>query len=178
MAKRKKKEDNTLLLLILGAIVLLGILTLTKLFLFLLFVTLGTAVFLIYKKVKTLKIIKHSNIKEIDEMNGTQFENYLGVLFKSLGYKTKVTPASRDYGADLIIIKDNKKIIVQAKRYSNKVGINSVQQIVGAKNYYKADEVWVITNNYFTQPAINLAYANNVVLIDRSSLIQLSAQVN
>ncbi|NER44825.1 restriction endonuclease, partial [Bacillus megaterium NBRC 15308 = ATCC 14581] len=46
------------------------------------------------------------------------------------------------------------------------------------KNYYKADEVWVITNNYFTQPAINLAYANNVILIDRDSLIQLSAQVN
>ncbi|NER45101.1 restriction endonuclease [Bacillus megaterium NBRC 15308 = ATCC 14581] len=111
-------------------------------------------------------------------MNGIQFENYLGVLFKSLGYKAQVTRTSHDYGADLIIVKDNKKIVVQAKRYSKKVGISSVQQIVGAKNYYKADEVWVITNNYFTQPAINLAYANNVILIDRDSLIQLSAQVN
>ncbi|KMN89920.1 restriction endonuclease [Priestia aryabhattai] len=178
MAKHKKKEDNTLLLVALGVIILLGILTLPKIFLFLLLVAIGIAVFLFYKKVKELKIIKRSNIKEIDVMNGKQFENYLGVLFKSLGYKTKVTPTSRDYGADLIVIKDNKKVIVQAKRYSNKVGISSVQQIVGAKNYYKADEIWVITNNYFTQPAINLAYVNNVILIDRDRLIQLSAQAN
>ncbi|WP_454871025.1 restriction endonuclease [Priestia megaterium] len=178
MAKHKKKEDNTLLLVLLGVIILLGILTLSKLLLFLLLITIGIAFFLFYKKVKESKIIKRSNIKEIDVMNGIQFENYLGVLFKSLGYKAQVTRTSYDYGADLIIVKDNKKIVVQAKRYSKKVGISSVQQIVGAKNYYKADEVWVITNNYFTQPAINLAYANNVILIDRDSLIQLSAQVN
>lgn len=41
-------------------------------------------------------------------MNGTQFESYLEVLFKSLGYKTQVTRTSHDYGADLIIVKDNK----------------------------------------------------------------------
>ena len=178
MAKRKKKEDNTLLLVILGVITLLGILTLPKLFLFLLLVIAGVWGFLFLKKVQEFKIINCSNIKEIDVMNGTQFENYLAVLFKSMGYKTKITPTSRDYGADLIVMKDNRKIVIQAKRYSNKVGISSVQQIVGAKNYYKADEIWVITNNYFTQPAINLAYANNVILIDRDSLIQLSTQVN
>lgn len=49
----------------------------------------------------------HSNVKEIDVMNGTQFENYLDVLFKSMGYKTRITPTLHDYGDDLIIVKDN-----------------------------------------------------------------------
>lgn len=48
-------------------------------------------------------------------MNGIQVENYLGVLFKSLGYKTKIMPTSRDYGSDLIVIKDNKKPLYRLK---------------------------------------------------------------
>ncbi|MDM8151308.1 restriction endonuclease [Priestia megaterium] len=178
MAKRKKKENNTLGLLILGLIFLFGILSQPKIFLFLLLIAIGTIVFIVYRKIKRLKMIKRSNIKEIDVMNGAEFENYLDVLFKSIGYKTKVTPTSRDYGADLIITKNSIKIAVQAKRYSEKVGISAVQQVSGAKSYYHAQEAWVVTNNYFTEPAKKLAAANNVGLIDRDKLIQLSAQAN
>lgn len=123
-------------------------------------------------------MIRRSNIKEIDVMNGTEFENYLNVLFKSIGYKTEITPTSRDYGADLIITKNSIKVAVQAKRYGKRVGISAIQQVSGAKNYYHAQEAWVITNNYFTDPAKKLAAANNIVLIDRDKLIQLSAQTN
>lgn len=122
--------------------------------------------------------LRQSNIHRIDQMNGQQFEEYLSALYQSLGYHTEVTKGSGDFGADLVLKNNNEKIIVQAKRYKNKVGIRSVQEIVGAKRYYDAAHAWVVTNNYFTEPARKLAVANDVLLIDRDLLIKLSAQVN
>lgn len=64
--------------------------------------------------------------------------------------------------------KDNKKIVVQAKLYQDKVGIKAIQEVVSAKYYYGAGETWAITNNYFTNPAIKL----DVILIDREELVK------
>ncbi|MEF8680460.1 UNVERIFIED_CONTAM: restriction endonuclease [Bacillus cereus] len=122
--------------------------------------------------------LRQSSIDDIDQMNGLQFEKYLGSLYQSLGYNTEVTKGSGDFGADLILENNSEKIIIQAKRYSNKVSIQAVQEIVAAKGFYNAEHAWVVTNNYFTAPARKLADANNVLLIDRDLLIKLSAQVN
>ncbi|WP_228547442.1 restriction endonuclease [Filobacillus milosensis] len=56
-----------------------------------------------------------------------------------------------------MLTKETKKIIVQAKRYKSRVGIKAVQEAVSAIAYYKASEGWVVTNNEFTEAAINLA---------------------
>lgn len=122
--------------------------------------------------------LRQSSINEIDKMNGQQFEEYLSSLYQSLGYITEVTKGSGDFGADLILENNGEKIIVQAKRYKNKVSIQSVQEIAAAKGYYNANHAWVVTNSYFTAPARKLADANDVLLIDRDLLIKLSAQVN
>ncbi|WP_243763930.1 restriction endonuclease [Bacillus sp. XF8] len=129
-------------------------------------------------RIKREQEICQSNIDEIDCMEGKEFEQYLRVLFQSLDYHVEVTKESGDFGADLILTNNNNKIIVQAKRYKNNVGIQAVQEIVGAKGYYNADHAWVVTNSYFTAPARKLAAANEVLLIDRELLIKLSAQVN
>jgi len=50
-------------------------------------------------------------------------------LLKSQGYTVKVTRAAGDYGADLVMEKPGKKIVVQAKRHSKSVGIEAVQQV-------------------------------------------------
>nr|WP_242236412.1 restriction endonuclease [Bacillus cereus group sp. BfR-BA-01316] len=122
--------------------------------------------------------LRQSSINEIDKMDGRQFEEYLSSLYESLGYQTEVTKGSGDFGADLVLKNNNETIIVQAKRYSNKVSLQAVQEIVAAKGYYIANHAWVVTNNYFTEPARKLAAANDVLLIDRDLLIKLSAQVN
>ncbi|WP_426940681.1 restriction endonuclease (plasmid) [Bacillus mycoides] len=119
-----------------------------------------------------------SDINEIDRMDGHQFEAYLGALFERLGYQTEVTKASGDFGADLVLYAENRKIVVQAKRYINTVGVSSVQEVAGAKNYYNAHEAWVVTNSSFSKPAYQLAKANDVLLLDRMELIRLSAQAN
>lgn len=131
-------------------------------------------IFALWKREK----LKKSGIHEIDKMDGRQFEKYLEVLFKSLGYKTKLTRYVGDYGADLILEKDGKKIVVQAKRYSKDVGINAVQEIAAAMPHYKADEAWIVTNRDFTEAARNLAKSNGVKLINRTKLIDFILKMN
>lgn len=116
--------------------------------------------------------LRRSGILEVDEMTGEIFEEFLQSLLKNRGYKVSLTSTTGDYGADLILLTTNKKIAVQAKRYRDKVGIKAVQEIASAKSYYDADECWVITNNYFTEPAVKLAYSNDVILINREQLIE------
>lgn len=117
--------------------------------------------------------LSKSGILDIDKMSGTQFEEYLAVLFQGRGFKVKITKTSGDYGADLIIKKDSAITVVQAKRYSSKVGIKAVQEIQASMKYYKAEKSMVVTNNYFTGPAIKLAAANEVELINRDKLIDM-----
>ncbi|MEH6849414.1 restriction endonuclease [Bacillus pseudomycoides] len=57
-------------------------------------------------------------------------------------------------------------MIVQAKRYKKNVGISSVQEIVGAKEFYKAGETWGVTNSNFTAAAREWGIVSRVVLID------------
>ncbi|MEI2406215.1 restriction endonuclease [Niallia taxi] len=138
----------------------------------------GTGLLLVF----IVNLIRHYNLKksgilDVDKMKGSVFEDYLYTLLKSKGYSVQKTPVTGDYGADLVLHGNNKKIIVQAKRYKNKVGIKAVQEIAAAKSHYKADECWVITNNYYTKPAIGLAKSNNVDLVDRDKLIKWMIQM-
>lgn len=122
--------------------------------------------------------IKRSGIHDIDKMDGIQFEHYLKLLFSTQGYKVEVTRAAGDYGADLILRKDNKKIVVQAKRYAKNVGISAIQEVAASKAYYGADEAWVVTNSDFTEAARNLAESNGVILINRERLIEMILEIN
>lgn len=138
----------------------------------------SSVAFLIYRRFNYDNKIKSAKMTDIDKMSGVQFEYFLNLLFKQLGYKVQETKTVGDYGADLVITKDNKRTVVQAKRYNSRVGLKAVQEAVSAIAYYKAHEGWVITNNEFTQAAIDLAKANNIRLIERDELMQLILQMN
>lgn len=127
---------------------------------------------------KRRKLLITSGITQIDTFDGFQFEHYLVELFKKYNYKAVRTPDSGDYGADLILKKEKKKIVVQAKRYKNAVGIKAVQEVLGAKAYYKADEAWVVANSKYTKAAIKLAKESNVRLIARDELISMLIRLN
>jgi restriction system protein len=133
---------------------------------------------LIYQNKKRKQRLRESGIDEIDTMDGIQFEHYLKELFLSKGYTAEVTKASGDYGGDLLLSKDGNKVVVQAKRHSKDVGIKAVQEVIGAKAYYSADEAWVVSNSYFTKAAQELANKSMVTLIDRDQLIDLILVIN
>lgn len=118
------------------------------------------------------KRLLESGILEVDEMTGKEFERFLDVHFRKLGYSVSLTQDTQDYGADLILYKDGYKTVVQAKRSKNPVGIKAVQEVAGAVRHYKGNKARVITNNRFTENAYNLADSNEVELWDRKQLIE------
>lgn len=131
-------------------------------------ISLGLA-FYIYRKHK--RKLMESGIDLIDGMSGSVFEELLMEHFKKLGYKVNMTAKTADYGADLILEKADERIVVQAKRWKQNVGVSAIQQVVGAINHYQANRGMVISNSYFTPNAERLARSNHIELWDRNKLV-------
>jgi restriction system protein len=129
------------------------------------------AYFLIVYRKKHVQL-GNLGLKAIDVMSGQEFEKRLWVHFKDRGYEVKSTPLIGDWGADLILIKNGIRTVVQAKRYSKSVGLAAVQEAHTAKATYGCQKAMVITNASFTKGAKELARYNHVELWDREKLAQ------
>jgi len=116
------------------------------------------------------------NLHTIDQLTGYEFEGLLKKLFSKMGYDVEQTRLSGDQGADLIIVKFGERKVVQAKRAIGKVGNKAVQEIVAAISMYRSHRGMIVTNNYFTAAAVELANANGIELIDRDGLEELIDQ--
>lgn len=112
-------------------------------------------------------------LKQIDVFTGYEFESFLKNLFSKMGYQVEQTRLSGDQGADLVVVKFGEKTVIQAKHFGGKVGNKAVQEILAAMSLYQAHKGMVITNNYFTPAAVELANANNIELVDRDALEEL-----
>lgn len=126
-------------------------------------------VFLRYSKKQR---VLRSSLRKIDQMTGVEFEDYLMYQFRKKGYRVKTTPVSGDFGADLLIKKGRVECIVQAKRYSGSVGIQAIQEVLGAKEYYGIEQGMVITNSYFTKAAKELAEKCEIELWERKDITE------
>lgn len=118
-----------------------------------------------------LRRLSRSGIAKVDQMDGATFEVFLGTLFRRLGYRVELTKRHGDYGADLVASKDGRKVAVQAKRWSKRIGVKAVQEAVAARGYYRCDAALVVANREFTDQASKLARANDVELWDREVLV-------
>jgi restriction system protein len=122
-------------------------------------------------RIYQLRRLSRSGIAEVDQMDGTTFEHFLTTLFRRLGYGVEHTGRRGDYGADLVVTKDGRRIAVQAKRWSKAIGVKAVQEAVASKGMYKCSEALVVANRAFTRQARTLARANDVALWDRDALV-------
>lgn len=113
--------------------------------------------------------------RELDQLSGEEFEEYLAGLFREQGYATELTSATGDYGADLILTRGGQRIAVQAKRYRGSVGVQAVQEALSGQSYYRCNAAWVITTGTFTPNAMELAAKSGVKMIGRSELGHLMA---
>ncbi|WP_419872924.1 restriction endonuclease [Candidatus Pristimantibacillus sp. PTI5] len=120
--------------------------------------------------------LKAINISDIDKMeDGSEFEMYLYRLFLELGYQgVYKTVGARDFGADVIFTdREGIRTVVQAKRYTDSVGISAVQEVFSCMRYYKAKKAIVIASAKYTDPCETLAGINHVKLLDRDDLISI-----
>ena len=111
----------------------------------------------------------------IDKMSthGLDFEEFTVQLLSDNGFENvSKTQGSGDYGIDVLASKDGITYAIQCKCYSDKVGNKAVQEAFSGKSFYNCMVAAVLTNNYFTNAAIETAKANNVLLWDREKLIE------
>lgn len=117
------------------------------------------------------KFHRKYTLKQLDKMDGHQFEYACADILKANGYKhVKVTRGSGDFGVDIIAEKDKVRYAIQCKRYNHKLDNTPIQEVVGGLAYYQCDKGAVMTNQYFTEPAKQLAQVNDIELLDRDTL--------
>lgn len=116
---------------------------------------------------------KVTNLDDIDNFSGYEFEKFLKQLYEKMGFNVINTPLSGDQGADLIIERFGQRSAVQAKCYNDKVSNKAVQEVVASIAHYQADSGIVVTNNEFTNSAIELANTNDIKLVNRAKLEKL-----
>lgn len=99
-------------------------------------------------------------------------------LLERDGWKVELTPKSGDYGADLVIRRQGVKVVVQAKRWKKPVGVKAVQEALAARDIYRADEAWVVTNSTYSRAACRQAEASRIVLRDGDWLAHKIGELN
>jgi HJR/Mrr/RecB family endonuclease len=111
-------------------------------------------------------------------MTPTEFEQLCVRALLNLGYdQVKRTGGSGDLAAD-IVGKDpqGRSVIVQCKRYApgSAIGSPVVQTFIGMKVvHHKADRGIIMTTAEFSKPAIELAKAHDIVLIDGDDIVKI-----
>ena len=114
---------------------------------------------------------KNCAVKDLDEIEGHDFEYYCADLLKKRGFvEVVVTKGSGDYGVDVLAEKDGVTYGIQCKAYATPVGVKAVQEAYAGKEYYDRMVGAVLTNQYFTKPAVEAAKKLKILLWDRGYL--------
>lgn len=114
---------------------------------------------------------KRYRTKSLDEMEGHDFEYYCAQLLRQNGFlEVEVTKGSGDYGIDILAEKDGITYAIQCKCYSAPVGVKAVQEAHAGRDYYDRMVGAVLTNQYFTAPAVEAAKKLKILLWDRGYL--------
>ncbi len=113
----------------------------------------------------------------VDEMEGHDFEYYCADLLKERGFlEVEVTKGSGDYGVDILAEKDGVTYAIQCKCYSAPVGVAAVQEAYAGRDYYDRMVGAVLTNQYFTAPAVEAAKKLKILLWDRGYMEELMGE--
>ena len=122
---------------------------------------------------------ERSKVLEIDKMGGHEFEHFCAGLLRKNGFTdVQVTQASGDFGIDILAQKDGVSYGIQCKCYSDAVGNHAVQEALSGAQYYHRMVAVVMTNNYFTQAAIETAQRTNVLLWNRDKVLEMASSGN
>ena len=108
---------------------------------------------------------------ELDLMEGHDFEYFCAELLRRRGFQeVEVTKGSGDYGIDILAEKEGVTYAIQCKCYAAPVGVKAVQEAYAGRDYYDRMVGAVLTNQYFTTPAVEAARKLKILLWDRGYL--------
>ena len=109
--------------------------------------------------------------EHFDTLEGHEFEYYCADLLRKKGFiEVEVTKGSGDYGADILAEKDGVTYAIQCKCYTAPIGVKAIQEAYAGRDYYDRMVGAVLTNQYFTTPAVEAAKKLKILLWDRGYL--------
>jgi len=114
-------------------------------------------------------------------MDWLDFENLIREIFEKEfsrnGGEVKITQASRDGGVDAIAFDPDPirggKIVIQAKRYTNPVGVSAVRDLFGTVHNEGATKGILVTTSDYGPDAYEFAKGKPLTLLSGSELLYL-----
>jgi restriction system protein len=110
-----------------------------------------------------------------------EFETLVANLFQQMGMESKLTRSSRDGGVDVVGFDQRPvlggKVVIQAKRYSNTVGVSAVRDLYGTMMNEGANKGILVTTSDYGPDAFDFAKDKPIELIDGGGLLYLLEQV-
>ena len=121
------------------------------------------------------------NGQNIAAMNWEDFEHLIRELFEkefaNNGAEIKITQASRDGGVDAVMFDPDPirggKYIIQAKRYTNVVGVSAVRDLYGTLMNEGAVKGILVTTASYGSDSYEFAKDKPITLIDGSNLLYM-----
>jgi restriction system protein len=111
------------------------------------------------------------------ELSPSEFETLVANLFGKMGLDTKLTRASRDGGVDAIAFDTRPvlggKVVIQAKRYRDTVGISAVRDLYGTMKNEGANKGILVCTSGYGADAYNFTKDKPIELIDGGGLLYL-----
>ncbi|MEX0655790.1 MAG: restriction endonuclease [Phycisphaeraceae bacterium] len=130
------------------------------------------------KAINARRLDRQTGIDSIRVLSWQAFEQLLAEAFRRQGYRVQTTAAGADGGIDLILDKDGRRTLVQAKQWKTwKVGVRTVRELLGVQVAQQADEAILATSGQLTREAVAFAEANGIRVIDGRQLVELIASV-
>jgi len=122
-----------------------------------------------------------SETNNLAAMDWQDFENLIREIFEkefsSSGGEVKITQASRDGGVDAIAFDPDPirggKIVIQAKRYTNVVGVSAVRDLYGTTMNEGATKGILVTTADFGPDAYEFARGKPLTLLNGGNLLSL-----
>ncbi len=107
------------------------------------------------------------------------FERYVAELFHNKGYKVNVRGRSGDRGVDLELARsDNRRAIVQCKRYRNPIGPEIIRELFGTMIHEGAHHAFLVTTAEISPAAREWAKDKPMTLIDGLTLVRIIESMN
>ena len=100
-------------------------------------------------------------------LDGDEFEQELGTLYRYLGYRVESTPSSGDQGVDLILRKNGKTTVVQCKSHQAPVGPAVARELLGSLVASGADNAILACTGGFTRGVKEFVRGKRIALVLR-----------
>ena len=111
------------------------------------------------------------------ELTSQQFESLIQNLFEKIGLDTRQTRASRDGGVDCVAYNTDPilggKVVIQAKRYKNTVGVSAVRDLFGTLQNEGASKGILVTTSQYGKASYDFAKGKPIELFDGRNLLSL-----